>query len=369
MNAGKDGLRPWLFSACWIGFMKIKKISWQSFFGLRPALLTAVPINRRALREARRLSQLTLAVNSETNSGTWRTEGDIAGSHRHALVGERQSGRFCLSSVFGFGLHGQPEVRFQRPSSETSGQVRARSSEAGTFSLVGHGVASDASGTFQFEVNPAYVQQVRALLSEAPSGGEWLLLALHDVSAAFVREVKNAGHTVRAADIFRLRQNGVALDYLAALHQGGCDYSIDDIIKLRRAGVAAEYPVGMKKAGYSHPVAEIVSLRNSGVALEYFLDLKKADRALSSEQIIKLRHSGISTDFFRETREILPPLSESEIIKLRHAGISSDYLRQWKSFDVSWEGVIKLRHAGVPSDYAGIRMPLHPDAGSDHQTA
>ena len=336
--------------------MKTTKTSWRNLLWLAAgALLAGCSYQSTSYTRSSSSPLLKLALNAGATGGTWRTQGDITRSDRHGSWVNIRVEDPAASSVFGFGLHRDNlKFNFHSPSAETSGQFRGSiEREAGTFSFVGEGVASDASGTFHFEVNPAYVEQVQALLSQVPSGREWLLLALHDVSVAFLREVKNAGHTVMAGDILRLRQNGVALDYLVALHQGGCAYSIDDIIKLRRAGVTAEYPVGMKKAGYSLPVTEIVSLRNSGVPLEYFLDLKQADRRLSAEQIIKVRQAGISTDFFRETREILPSLSESEIIKLRHAGISSDYLRQWKNFDVSWEDVIKLRHAGVPSDYAG----------------
>ena len=298
--------------------------------------------------------QLNLTLNNDARGGTWRWEGDPAAAARRGTWVNVQVKDTTGSWVSGFGL--RPEdfrsafhVEGLPPSGAVNGTIRRG---AGQFTFSGEGEAGGASGTFQFEPDSDYVREVPALLTRPPSAREWVLLALHDVTLASLREIKSAAYTLSAADVLRLRHNGVSVDYLVALRKGGCDFDIDDIIKLRHAGVQSEFPVGLRKAGFALSAAELVSLRHSGATLDYVLALKKADAGLPTEQIVKLRHAGVQADFFSDLRQIQPALSGNEIIKLRHAGVSADFGKQWSAFDVSWEDVIKLRHAGLSADYA-----------------
>jgi hypothetical protein len=299
-------------------------------------------------------SELTLNLNSDASSGTWSGWGNsslIHGGNAWVTVRVEEG-----SSTWMVGSHvNRRDLTIVRgdasPGAGDGLKIELRR-EAGTFHCVGAMRGDEVSGTFQFEIDNAYVQKVGPWLAATPSKREWLLLALQDVSAAFVQEVKGTGLTVTANGLLRLRQNGINAEFISELRHGGCAFDIDELIKLRHAGVSAGFPVGVKKAGLTLTVDELVMLRRAGVSLEYLLDVKKADASLLSSQVIALRHAGVSSEFFGEAKSIHSGLESGEIIRLRFAGITADYLRRWKEFDFSLDEVIKLRNAGVPSEFA-----------------
>jgi hypothetical protein len=299
-------------------------------------------------------SELTLNLEGDANEGTWRSRRSsrlIDGDDSWITV-RVEDGTSTWVTSFQVGPN---DLKVERgDSSQGAGEEMKITikREAGTFHCVGARYGRGASGTFQFKIDNAYVEKVQPWFSEAPSRRDWLLLALQDVSAAFVQEAKSAGLTVTVSGILRLRQSGINTEFIAELRQGGCVFSIDELIKLRHAGISPEFPVGVKKAGLKLTAEDLVMLRHAGVSLDYLLDLKKADASLSARQVVALRHAGVSAEFFGEAKSVRSGLASEEIIRLRHAGVTADYLREWKDFDFAWDEIIRLRNAGVPADFA-----------------
>jgi hypothetical protein len=224
--------------------------------------------------------------------------------------------------------------------------------EAGTLRLRGERSGSKASGEFALTPKPAYAEQVASLLSEAPSGMDWLWLVLYDVRADEIAAFVRAGGRLKAAELCRLKSFGVSPEYFGAVRADQA-YSIDEVTRFKSHGVPADFPATVHKAGYDFDAAGLVRLRSYGVSGADAQAWGKANPNLSAEELVRLRSYGVTPAFGKAVYDVLGNPTVEQIIKLRSYGVSEQFLTEMRAADahLTTDDLVHLRSYGVPADY------------------
>ncbi|MDQ2978318.1 MAG: hypothetical protein M3R62_03795, partial [Acidobacteriota bacterium] len=154
------------------------------------------------------------------------------------LSTRRGSGRHHSESSSPFRLE---DFRgLQRPSG--AGEIPARFSlprDAGTFDFEGHLDATGGSGRFRFTANLDFERAWTAAGRAALSEDQVYAMALHDVSRAFIQELRALGYADLPADkLIAMRIHGATPEFVRELKGlGYANLPVDQVIAFRIHGV------------------------------------------------------------------------------------------------------------------------------------
>jgi hypothetical protein len=277
----------------------------------------------------------TLAQNRPPITGQW-TIGDVSG-----IVGLTQ-GTLNQGRV-------QFEIRRTSPTSNmsnsgtialselrglTSAQLRSAGSvvrfeivrDAGTLQCEGFIKNGGGGGSFVFAPNPNFPNEIRALGYGDLNDEQIFSMAVHDVSAAYVRE-------------------------LAAL--GVRPDSSSQLITMRIHNVAPEYIKEFQSLGYSSLTPEkLVTMRIHRVTANFARELREMGyNSVSTEQMVTMRIHGASTDFIKEIAALgynHPGIDQ--LVTMRIHGITPEFIRKTRARglgNLPIEQLVSLKIHGV----------------------
>jgi beta-lactamase regulating signal transducer with metallopeptidase domain len=247
--------------------------------------------------------------------GQWTAERTEDGinlqmTYRHEGKGRSQHGKTYDESEL-VGLTTGSNVRFEMP--------RA----AGTFQFQGRFDGELGEGTFTFQGNPSYIQEM-SRIGYRVEQDDLFKLALFDVSPTQVAELKALGYD---------------------------DLSLDKLIELRIFNVTPAYIREMAGLGYRDlPADKLVELRIHGVNPDEVRELAKVGLAdLSADRLVELRIHGVRSELVRAMADAgYENLSASKLVELRIHGVTPEFIRE----------IAETGHEGIPADEL-VAMRIH----------
>lgn len=276
--------------------------------------------------------------------GQWTAERTEHGinlqmSYRHKGEGRSNHGRTYEASEL-VGLTTGSNVSFQIP--------RA----AGTFHFQGRFDGELGEGTFTFQGNPSYIQEM-ARIGYKVDQDDLFKLALFDVSPAQVAELKALGYDDLSLDkLVEFRIFDVTPEYIRELAGLGYrDLPADKLVAFRIHGVSPDEVRELAKVGLSDLSADrLVEFRIHGVRPELVRAMDEAGyENLSADKLVALRIHGATPEFAREMAELgYTEVSLDKLIEFRIHGVTPEFIRE----------INETGHEGVPADEL-VAMRIH----------
>jgi len=204
--------------------------------------------------------------------------------------------------------------------------------DAGTIDFTGTFENGEGVGRFKFTPNPSYPETLRSMgvAFDSTLDDERLFsLAMHDISAAFIRDMQALGYRENLESYVRFRIHGVTTDFVRELRSLGYDkLSAQELVRFRIHGVSPQFIRDMKALGYSVTSEELVRFRIHGVSTDFVRELRDLGyRTLSSEDLVRMRIHGVSTSFIRELAEAgYHGIPAEKLIQMRIHGIDASTL-------------------------------------------
>ncbi|HWM92225.1 MAG TPA: M56 family metallopeptidase [Thermoanaerobaculia bacterium] len=276
--------------------------------------------------------------------GQWTAEREEDGinlqmTYRHPGGGRSQHGTtYDLSELVGLGAG--PDVRFE--------MRRA----AGTFHFEGRFDGDQGQGTFTFQGNPSYIQEMSRLGFQVEED-DLFSLALFDVSPAYVAELRALGYDdLSLKKLIAFRIHGVSPEYIRAMADAGYrDLPVDKVLAFRIHGVNAEEVRELAKVGLRDLTADrLLEFRIHGVRPELVRAMAESGyEDLSASKLVELKIHGATPEFAREMAELGyrdEPLDR--LIAFRIHGVTPEFIRE----------VAETGHEGVSADDL-VAMRIH----------
>ncbi|HVG11195.1 MAG TPA: M56 family metallopeptidase [Thermoanaerobaculia bacterium] len=267
---------------------------------------------------------------SQGRRGQWTAERTEDGiqlqmTDRHDGNRSQHSHNYDLSELVG--LSTGSNVRFEMP--------RA----AGTFHFQGRYDGELGEGTFTFQGNPSYIQEMSRIGYQVEQD-DLFKLALFDISPAYVSELKAAGYD---------------------------DLSLDKLVEFRIFEVTPEYIRDMAGLGYRDvPADKLVAFRIHGVNPDEVRELAKVGlRDLSADRLIEFRIHGVKPELVRAMADAgYENLSASKLVELKIHGATPEFARDMAELgyrDVSLDRLVEFRIHGVTPEF------IREIAGAGHE--
>jgi beta-lactamase regulating signal transducer with metallopeptidase domain len=270
----------------------------------------------------------------------------------------------------------------------TDGPVQFRvRRDAGTFSFTGVVKNGVGAGTFAFEADPRFAQELASRGIGKPTAeqqyrlaradvGYALLDALeaqgygtprledlvtageHGVSAEYVQEMGRLGYKLGTLEpLITLRDHGVTPEYVSSLAAlGYTGLSADAVRTARDHGVTPDYVRALQEAGYTQiPMDTLVTVRDHGITPEFIRDLVTAGyRGTPLETLVQVRDHGVTGDYIRGMQGLGFRLTLEQLVNARDHGVTVEYATAIRGFGYTHETIetlVKMRDHGVTADY------------------
>ncbi|MFP5286747.1 MAG: M56 family metallopeptidase [Thermoanaerobaculia bacterium] len=276
--------------------------------------------------------------------GQWTAERTESGIHlqmtyRHAGQGRSQNGTTYDPSAL-VGLTTGQNVRFEMP--------RA----AGTFVFQGRWDGELGEGTFTFQADPSYIQEM-ARIGYQVKQDDLFKLALFDVSPAQVAELKALGYDDLSLDkLVEFRIFDVTPAYIREMAELGYrDVPADKLVAFRIHGVNPNEVRELAKVGLSDLSADrLVEFRIHGVKPDLVRAMAEAGyENLSARKLVELRIHGATPEFAREMAELgYTDVPLDRLIAFRIHGVTPEFIRE----------IAETGHEGVPAEDL-VAMRIH----------
>jgi len=256
--------------------------------------------------------------------GQWTAERNERGinlqmTYRHEGKGRSQHGNTYHEREL-VGLTKGSNVSFQMP--------RA----AGTFHFQGRFDGELGEGTFTFQGNPAYIQEMSGLGYKVDQD-DLFKLAMFDVSPAQVAELKSLGYDDLSLDkLVEFRIFDVTPEYIREM--GGLGYRelpADKLVAFRIHGVKPELVRALADAGYENVSADkLVALKIHGATPEFARGMGELGYTdVPLDKLIAFRIHGVTPEFIREIAETgHEGIPAEELVSMRIHGVNADFIRK-----------------------------------------
>ena len=142
--------------------------------------------------------------------------------------------------------------------------------DAGAIDFTGTFQSGEGVGRFTFSPNRSYLATLQSLGVSTDSSideGDLFTLAMHDVSAAFIREMQSLGYKENLDQYIAFRIHGVSPEYVRELRSLGYEkLDADNLVAFRIHGVTIRFIRDLADAGYHKiPVEKLVEMKIHGI--------------------------------------------------------------------------------------------------------
>jgi len=235
--------------------------------------------------------------------------------------------------------------------------------DAGAIDFNGTFQNGEGVGRFSFTPNRSYLSTLQSLGVATDSqidDDDLFSLAMHDVSAAFIRDMQSLGYRENLDQYIAFRIHGVTTDFVRELRSLGYEkLSADDLVAFRIHGVTPQFVREMKALGYTLAGDDLVAFRIHGVTTDFARAMKEYSvKDLSADQLVAMRIHGVSTDFVRELRDLgYTGLSSDDLVAMCIHGVTTKFIRALA--DAGYHGIpvdklVEMRIHGI--DAAMLRQ-------------
>jgi hypothetical protein len=198
--------------------------------------------------------------------------------------------------------------------------------EAGTLNCEGYIKSGSGGGVFSFSINKSFVDAMSALGYSGLTDEQLYAMAIHDVSTAYVREMRGEGVQMPAVnDLLPMRIHRVTAEYVREFkHLGYTEFSPGKLVSMRIHGVTPEFARELGRLGYSSvPFDKLVSMRIHGVTTEFVRELETLGyRRVGIDQLVSMKIHGVTPEFIRKLQgRGMKDLTIDKMVSLKIHGI------------------------------------------------
>lgn len=139
--------------------------------------------------------------------------------------------------------------------------------DAGTLQLQGYLDNGKGGGTFTFVPNASYANEMRSLGYSDLSNERMLMLALHDISPAFVRQMDALGvHPQSTEQLVTMGIHNVTPDFVRELKSLGYNASSEQLVTMQIHGVTPDFIRKTRARGLGNlSIEQLVSIKIHGI--------------------------------------------------------------------------------------------------------
>lgn len=238
--------------------------------------------------------------------------------------------------------------------------------DAGTLAMEGVFKQREGAGHFNFRPNRGYYEQIKAM--GVPLGNEdddaedreerLFMLAVEDVSPAFIKSMQDAGYHVSLEQYTTMRIFRVTPQLVDELRSLGYrDVDFEDLIATRIHKVTPDYIRQMRAAGYDHlTLDQLVTTRIHKATPEFVQQMKELGYGnVAFDDLIAFRIHKVTPDFIRELRTLgYSNISADDLVTMRIHRVTPDYIRELKSVgytNIPVDKLIEMRIHGIDASY------------------
>lgn len=271
---------------------------------------------------------ITMTYAQQQSNRKWAIEFRSETGTLHMMLGTnggREYGRnekyFRIS---GDQLQGLTQAQIMSSGSPVNFQLKRA---AGTFNCTGRFNNGNGQGSFEFSSDPGFAAQMRELGYENLSNETLLVMAMYDITPAFVSDLRGAGYN--QLPLKELIKLGMERDAEAG------NGSVNRVSPAPKPMISAHARVNvlvseLEAMGYGRPSAhQLSAMTTQGVTLNF---VKEVSPYFSThptiDQLIGMRTQGVTAEFINGLASLgYTDLSAKQIICLSVRGITPDYIK------------------------------------------
>jgi hypothetical protein len=237
-----------------------------------------------------------------------------------------KSGRHGMNSTMEWSLNRIEGLTVdQMRSAGTTVQFRIKR-EAGTLNCDGYLKSGGGGGVFSFVVNRSFVNEMSSLGYSGLRDHQLLAMAVHEVTTAYVRDIRAEGIAVGNADqLLAMRIHDVEVAYVREMKQlGFSDLSSDKLVAMRIHGVQPGFARELKQRGYNAvSTDQLISMRIHGASVDFVKQLDDLGyKHPSIDQLVSMRIHGVTPEVIRKLQQRgLKDLTIDKLISMRIHGL------------------------------------------------
>ena len=201
---------------------------------------------------------------------------------------------------------------------------------AGTFNCTGRFKNGNGAGSFEFSPDPGFAAQMREQGYENLSAETVLIMAIYDITPAFVSDLRGAGYNqLMVKELIKLGMERADSDAGRINVDRGPAPAPKPVISAQPGGVAGLVNE-MEAMGYGRPSTNQLSAMNTqGVTLSF---VKQVSPYFSTpptiDQLIGMRTQGVTAEFINGLASLgYTDLSAKQVICLSVRGITPEYIQ------------------------------------------
>jgi hypothetical protein len=234
--------------------------------------------------------------------------------------------------------------------------------DAGTFEFEGTFRDGEGAGHFTFAPNASYIAQLRSMHvrdDEDGTGDEQLFrLAMHDVSASFIRSFQSLGYEAPLSTYIRFRIHGVDPNMVTELRAlGYTNINAEDLVRFRIHGVSPELIRALAASGYRNvPAEDLVRFRIHGVSPEFIREMGSFGYTnVPAEDLVRFRIHGVSSDFVHALSDLgYKHVASEDLVRMRIHGVTPEFIREVEAAgyrNVPVEKLVEMKIHGIDARY------------------
>jgi len=238
--------------------------------------------------------------------------------------------------------------------------------DAGVIHFEGTFRNGDGAGQYDFTPNRDYVATLRSLgvdlkgeRTDDDEETSLYRLAMHDVSADFIREMQSLGYRGSIDTYVRFRIHGVTPAIVRDFNALGFkSLDANDLVRSQIHGATPQYVRDMRAAGFTGlSMDELVRSRIHGATPEFIHAMR--DRGygdLPMDSYVRFRIHGVTPEFVDALKTLgYTKVDADDLVRMKIHGVTPEYIREMQSAgykNVPVEELVRLRIHGVDGDFA-----------------
>jgi predicted metallopeptidase len=238
--------------------------------------------------------------------------------------------------------------------------------EAGTAVFEGTFRNGKGAGQFDFTPNRSYIDAVRALGVEfkldhkrhdRSDDEDLFMLALQDVSTAFIKTMINEGYKVSLEKYLAMRIFDITPEYIREMRSLGFkNLSSDDLVTTRIHRVTPQYVREMRAAGWDVSLDDLVASRIHGATPEFAAEMKKLGYGnLSLDDLVSFRIHGVTTAFIQELRTLgYNNVDADDLVSMRIHRVTPEFIKELEAagyVKVPVDKLVSMRIHGIDAKF------------------
>jgi hypothetical protein len=236
--------------------------------------------------------------------------------------------------------------------------------DAGVVHFEGTFRNGDGAGQFDFTANRDYLTTLRSLHVDLTSDHDddeessLYRLAMHDVSAQFIRDMQSLGYKGPIDMYVRFRIHGVTPAIVRDFNGLGFKLDAEDLVRSQIHGATPQYVRDMRAAGFSGlSMEELVRSRIHGATPEFIRAMSDRGYAnLPMDTYVRFRIHGVTPEFVDALRPLgYTKIDSDDLVRMRIHDVTPEYIREMQSAgykNVAVDELVRMRIHGVDADFA-----------------